>query len=81
MVWGTMSALGLTELHIVPQGTTVNAEYYIQNILEGDLLPALTRTGPVTQRKLVNKHSESVFMQDGAPANTARATQAWCSEG
>ena len=52
MVWGAMSALGLTELYIVPQGTTVNAEYYIQNILAGNLLPALTRrkrTGPATQ--------------------------------
>lgn len=27
LVWGAMSSSGLSELHVVPQGTTINAEY------------------------------------------------------
>lgn len=83
MVWGAMSASGLTDLHMLPQGTTVNAQYYIGNILENVLLPALRRTkrsGPMTDRKMTRRRSESVFVQDGAPAHTARVTQKWCSE-
>lgn len=83
MVWGAMSASGLSELHIVPQGTTINAEYYINNILQPVLLPALARkkkSGSVIEKKMFNRRSELVFMQDGAPAHTARVTQQWCSE-
>jgi transposase len=83
MVWGAMSASGLTDLHMVPQGTTVNAQYYIDNILETELLPALKRTkrsGPAIECKMTKKHAESVFVQDGAPAHTVKVTQRWCSE-
>jgi len=83
MVWGAMSASGLSELHIVPQGTKVNAQYYIDNILQPTLLPVLTRrkkSGPATTRKMFNRRSELVFMHDGAPAHTARVTQQWCVE-
>ena len=43
MVWGAMSPSDLSELHIVPQGTSVKADYYIHNILELVLLPLLKR--------------------------------------
>lgn len=83
MVWGAMSSSGLSELHVIPQGTTINAEYYVKNILQPVLLPILTRkkkSGPVTARKMFNRRAEMVFVQDGAPAHTARTTQQWCSE-
>jgi hypothetical protein len=69
-----MSASGLSELHIVPQGTTINAQYYTKSILHQALLPVLARkkkSGPVTERKMFNRRSEMVFMQDDAPAHTA----------
>ena len=34
MVWGAMSAQGLTELHVLPQKQTVNTTYYIHEFLE-----------------------------------------------
>lgn len=83
MVWGSMSASGVLELHVVPQRTTINAQYYVTNILQQILLPALTKrqkSGPVTARKMFSRRSELVFMQDGAPAHTARTTQQWCAE-
>jgi hypothetical protein len=71
-------------IHIVPQDTKINAEYYnINNILQQTLLPVLARrkkSGPTTTRKMFNRRSELVFQQDGAPAHTARVTQQWCSE-
>ena len=83
MVWGAISASGLSELHIVPQGTSINAQYYLNNILQLVLPPVLSRrkkSRPVTQRKMFNRRSEMVFMQDGAPAHTARMTQQRCAE-
>ena len=78
-----MSAFGLIDLHMVPQGTNMNARYCIYNIPEDALLLALKRTkrsGPVYQRNITTKRSELVFIQDGAPAKAAKATQGWCSE-
>ncbi|KAE8279860.1 hypothetical protein D5F01_LYC21991 [Larimichthys crocea] len=57
------------------QGTTINAEYYVKNILQPVVLPILTRrkkSGPVTARKMFNRRVEMVL---GAPAHTARTTQ------
>ena len=57
MVWGVMSATGLSELHVVPNKTAINAQYYHEVILEKYLLPVYTRTkvtGSVIERKLVN---------------------------
>ena len=74
MVWGAMSSSGLSKLHVVPQGTTINAEYYVKNILHPVLLPLLTRkkkSGSVTARNMFNRCVEMVFVQDGAPAHTA----------
>ena len=54
MVWGAMSALGLTELHVVPQKQTVDTQYYTREILENSLLPSLARTastGRVLEKK------------------------------
>ena len=78
-----MSAQGLSELHVLPQKQTVDAEYYVTKILKQSLPPALSRsdtTGSVLQRKMVPAMSVSIFMQDGAPANTSKRAQNWCRE-
>lgn len=78
MVWGAMSFSGLTKLHIVPQGQTVNQEYYCSEILEGCLFPRLEKNlprGPKFESAMVPNMSEIVFQQDGARAHTARKTQ------
>ena len=55
----------------------------MSEILEGSLLPAVNRkssNGGVTEKKIVDRRSEGIFMQDGAPAHTAKRTQEWCAE-
>lgn len=81
MVWGAMSGQALTELHVVPQRQSVDTEYYIGEILEKSLLPALARTastGSVLQKKMVPGMSPAIFQQDGAPAHTSARAQNWC---
>ena len=77
MVWGAMTSTCLSELHIVPQNMSINAEYYQKNILNENLVPMLNRnrsTGPLTVRKCPEKKSEMTFMQDGARCDTAHTT-------
>ena len=77
MALGKMSASGLMDLRIVPQATIVNARYYIDNIPETTLLLALKinkRSRPATARNMTTNHSELVFVQDWAPANTVKVT-------
>ena len=83
MVWRMMSDSGLSELHFIPLKQSVNAEYYINEILEKSCLPTLKRrkiTDRVTQREMCRLMSEAIFMQDGAPAHTAKKTQTWLSQ-
>ena len=78
MVWGAMSFSGLTELHIVPQGQSVNQEYYCTEILEGNLFPRMHKNltmGSKFNVKLVPNMSEMIFQQDGARDHTALRTQ------
>ena len=78
MVWGDTSALGVTELHVVPQKQSVKTEYYMEEILDKALTQAVERTantGPINQRKMVRNMSTAFFMQDGAPPQTALMTQ------
>ena len=78
MVWGAMSARGLTELHVLPQKQTVNITFYIHEFLEKKILPALSppsNAGSVLQRKMVPAMSPLIFIQDGAPAHTPKKTQ------
>ena len=58
----------LSDLHIIPQGRTVTADYYIEEILIQSLLSSLKRkrrTGSVLTRKLLPNMSEYTFQQDG----------------
>ena len=82
-VWGMFSYRALSQLHVVPQKTTINGEYYRNNILANECLEALNRTareGSVSERALIDDPSQAVFMQDGAPPHSAKKTQKWCQE-
>lgn len=82
-VWGMMSHCALSDLHVVPLKTTINGQYYRENILAKQGLDAVNRTatnGSILERKLVENQDEAIFMQDGAPPHTAKATQQWCRE-
>ena len=59
-----MTSTCLSELHIVPQKTSINADYYQENILEKNLLPMFDRrsvTGSLTGRKCPEIKSEIFF--------------------
>ena len=78
MVWGGMSFSGLTDLHIVPQGQSVDQEYYCTQILQENFFKRMkknARNGSKFQVKLVPDMSRLIFMQDGARAHTALRTQ------
>ncbi|KAI6652984.1 hypothetical protein LOD99_4061 [Oopsacas minuta] len=42
-VWGMMSHQALSELHVIPQGQTINGEYYRTKILAGSCKDAINR--------------------------------------
>ena len=65
-VWGMMSHQALSELHIIPQKQNVNGEYYREKILKETCLDAIGRTansGTILERSMIEKMSESIFMQ------------------
>ena len=75
-----MTGGGVTELQFMPQGLTLTADYYINNILEKEVKPLLRRTNvneAIEKRKLFSSNRHMTFVQDGAPAHAAKATQAW----
>ena len=81
MIWGAMGVSGLSNLHIVPTGKTVDSCYYTEQILKKELKPALNRTrttGKINTRKLVPYPGLAVFTQDWTTQHTAAATQTWC---
>ena len=80
LVWGGITARGLTKLHIIPSKTSVNSTYYINEILKKESKPAFQRTvvcTDFTATKLFLKNSEGLFQQDGARAHTSRASVEW----
>ncbi|KAI6661742.1 Transposase-like [Oopsacas minuta] len=82
-VWGMMSHQALSELHIIPQGQSINSAYYINQILAKTCMGAVHRcrnNGSVLERPMLENMSEFIFMQDDAPAHTANATQKWCQD-
>jgi hypothetical protein len=83
MVWGGMTARGLTDLHFVPNGLKLNSDYYIRNILEKIVKPSFHRDSdeqPVTRRKLFACNTEGIFQQDGARCHTSTATIQWLDD-
>jgi hypothetical protein len=78
MVAGGMAGSGLTKLHIVDAGATVDGEYYRNRILP-EYLEACGRTIVTLSPQeslLFTARDQAVFMQDGAPAHTANVTLA-----
>ena len=68
MVWGGMTGRGLTKLHMLPTGQTVNSEYYINQILEKEVKPLTSRrqvTGCPIERKLFSSKKESDDIRSG----------------
>ena len=81
MVWAMMSYQGLSELHFVPRGQTVTADYYVEEVLKKTATSTMQQKeqkGPPTVVKLLPRMSEAIFQQDGAPAHNAAKTQVWC---
>jgi transposase len=80
MVAGGLSVHGLTKLHIVDAGSTVNATYYQTRILPTLFSAFEGRWTPNQNREqgtaLFEDSTRAVFMQDGAPAHTANSTLA-----
>ena len=80
IIWGGMTGRGVTELHFMPQGQTLTADYYVNNILEKEVKPLLRRKNvneAIDKRQLFSSNRRMASVQDGAPAHTAKATQAW----
>ena len=79
MVWGGMTARGLTELHLVEKKKTVDSFYYVDKILE----PAIQKIKSRNNRKKIDLCSTPLFpnatnwtfQQDGATAHTAKISQ------
>jgi hypothetical protein len=83
LVWGGMTASGLMRLHFVPQHTSVNSEYYVNNILKKELKPVYSRlntSGTISKRCLFIDNAVSFFQQDGARAHTSAVSRAWLNE-
>ena len=63
------------------QGQTVDAEYYVEDILEKEVKPLLKkskRTNEATTNKMVVNKRRFTFQQDGAPAHTSKYALDWC---
>ena len=74
---------GLNQLHVIPQTTSADAEYYVENILEEVCLPAINwmaTTGSILTHHVTERRSDSIFMRDGAPVHQSARTQRWCRE-
>ena len=74
LVAGGMTVHGVSELHIVPEHTTINGQYYRDEILTKVYEPCLRNPAvcPIP--------NDVTFQQDGATPHTAKITQDWCNE-
>lgn len=69
MVWGAISLRGPLPLVFIDKGVKINAKYYLEEVLQRNLLPELQK---------MYGDDYYCFQQDGAPAHTANVVQAWC---
>lgn len=69
LVWAAVSFRGKFSLHFVPPHQTIDRFYYRDEILRNVLFPEAQR---------LHLGGDWTFMQDGAPAHTAKVTQDWC---
>jgi transposase len=71
MVCGGITANGVTELHVLHQKSTINAEYYHTNILPIYFNALNIGNDSQTRRPIFTNKNIATFMQDGAPAHSA----------
>lgn len=69
MVWGAICKRGALQLVFIENGVKVNAKYYLEEVLQKNMLPAV-------QQMYGDEYY--CFQQDGAPSHTAGIVQAWC---
>ena len=62
MIWGAMGVSGLSNLHIVPTGKTVDSCYYTEQMLKKELKPALNRTRTTGKIMLENWYPTLVWL-------------------
>jgi transposase len=76
MIAGGLSAKGLTELHICEAGATITGKYYREQILPVYFQSIDFADNPfsIGESNIFAASDEVVFMQDGAPAHSARET-------
>jgi hypothetical protein len=80
MVWGVMTASGVSKLHELPPNQTVRAKYNQESILSLFLPDDMNKagyTGIVTERRFYENMLDLTLLQDGAPANKATEPQVW----
>ena len=78
MACGTMTASGVSKLHILPPNQTVRAKYNQESILSLFLTDDMNKAGPtriVTQRRFHESMLDLTLLQDGASAHKATETQ------
>ena len=80
MVWGTMAASGVSEIHVLPPNQTERAKYNQENTLSLFLPDGKNKTsdtGKVTERRFHEIMLDLTLLQNGAPAHKDTETQGW----
>lgn len=72
MLWVGLTGHGKCDLHFVPQGTKMDASYYVESILKPIVRPAFP---PKHDRSLFTKGQLACFQQDHASIHDAHLTQ------
>jgi hypothetical protein len=78
MVWGGMTASGVSKLHMLPLNQTIRAKYNQERILSSFLPDDMNKTGDtgnVTERRFYENMLDLTLLQYGAPAQKATETQ------
>lgn len=71
MVWAGVSTTGKTPLVFVQKGVKINADNYLQDILQAVVLP---------WARAHYSNERWTFQQDSAPAHRAKTVQDWCKK-
>lgn len=83
MVAGGMNAYGLTKLYVVPEKSTINADFYMKEILpvyKEACERKATGSTKIDEAKIFFSDEQILLQQDGAPAHTAKKCQEFCGQ-
>lgn len=83
MVAGGMNAYGLTKLYVLPEKATINADFYIKEILPVYKEACQRQNNGSTkidEAKMFFSDEHILLQQDGAPAHTAKKCQNFCMQ-